>query len=198
MSQTPDLAADDGEAELDDGSESEGETAATNEEQETPTGDITEAEVKLTEDDLGGSLFDGVETADGSNKSESGGEEEPGPIADGLSGNAGAMEDAINEGAARASVIGLTQSDLEGSELDKETLEAEFQETFQAFRLGYFGSRAVEEYFLEPADSEVAPIWGLLGSALIAGAMVVWLRPDGDQAIVRARNAVSSMAGGGS
>jgi hypothetical protein len=108
------------------------------------------------------------------------------------------MEDAINEGAARLSVVGLTENDFEDSDLDEQTFKAEFQETFQTFRLGYFGSRAVEEYFLEPADSEVAPIWGLLGSALIGGAMVVWLRPDGNQAVGRARDAIGSMTGGGS
>jgi hypothetical protein len=189
MSQAPDLA-DDAPEPVD----AEGEGAV--EEAETQSDEVSEAEVELTEDDLGGDLFDGLETAEASDEGEE--KQAPDPVADGLRGNAAAMEDAINEGAARLSVVGLTENDFEDSDLDKEGLEAEFQETFQAFRLGYFGSRAVEEYFLEPADHEVVPIWGLLGSALIGGAMVIWLRPDGDQAVTGAREAISNMTGGGS
>lgn len=173
--------------------------------------DVQEAEVELTEDDLGeaGELFDDVETAesdesgqqsgaspdtsDGSDEDE---ETDMDAIADGLEGNAAAMEDAFNEGAARLGVIGLTDEDFEDSSMDKETLEEELQETFEAFRLGYFGSRAVEEYILEPADQDVSPAWGLLGSVLLAGAMTVWLRPDGDEAIEKARDKISGFTGG--
>jgi hypothetical protein len=166
---------------------------------ETDTGeqaDIEEATVELTDDDFGEGLFDGVESADQTGNSPDKQQGEPESIAAGLEGNSAAMEDAINEGAARLSVVGLTEQDFADSDLDKESLEDEFQETFEAFRLGYFGSRAVEEYFLKPADHEVSPIWGLMGSALIGAAMVVWLRPDGDQAVEKAHTTLRNITGG--
>ena len=169
-----------------------------------PSDDVNEETVEVTEDDLGGGLFSGVE--DGGDESdesdgESGGSDDDDgqdveAIADGLEGNAAAMEGAINEGAARLATVGLTESDFEDSELTKDSLEEEFTETFEAFRLGYFGSRAAEKYILEPADGDVSPAWGLAGSMLMALAMTVWLRPDGDRAVSKAREAVENLTGG--
>jgi hypothetical protein len=170
--------------------------------------DVQEAVVEIDAADLGTDpdeddpLFSGVEDAEGSSDADDEDDADDADeqdalagVADGLDGNAAAMEDAINEGAARAAVIGLTDEDFEDADLDKDGLREEFEETFQAFRLGYFGSRAVEDYVLEPADGDVDPIWGLAGSALIACAMVVWLRPDGDQAAAKAREAIGGLQG---
>lgn len=172
---------------------------------EQPSGDVDEETVDLSEDDLsgGGDLFTGVDDSDNSSSgdsSESDDEDDDDgdleDIADGLDGNAGAMEDAINDGFAQLGVFGLTDDDFEDSSLDKDGLKDEFRQTFEAFRVGYFGSQVVEEYVLNPADGDVSPAWGLAGSMLIASAMILWMRPDGDQKVQALRDAVGGIAGG--
>jgi len=169
--------------------------------------DVREAEVDLSDEDLGGDLFDGVESAasedvddNGEDQGDDGDESAADEadldgIGDGLEGNAAELESAINEGAARLGVVGLTEDDFEDSDMTLDGLEDELRETFAAFRLGYFGSQSVEKYVLEPAEGDVSPAWGLAGSTLMAAAMVVWLRPDGDDAIERAREAVRGIGG---
>lgn len=172
--------------------------------------DVDEAELELTDDDLGSGndLFDGVDDSTPSSgltgDDDAGGEADTadgdagdGEVADGLSGNSESMEAAINDGAARMACIGLTDDDFQDSDLTKSGLEAEFRETFQAFRLGYYGSRAVDEYVLAPDDDEVSPAWGLAGSMLMAVAMAVWLRPDGAERVQDAREAVEGVINGG-
>lgn len=170
--------------------------------------DVDEAVVDLSDDDMGGSLFDGVEDGDtdgdvesGESGGESGGgdDEDDGAVEsaeDAMGPTADALEDSINEGVARLAVVGLEDADLEDSDMTKKGLENEFAEVFETFRLGYFGSRFVEEYVLTPQDGDVDPTWGLLGSALMATAMVVWMRPDGDEAIQKARDQIGDLAGG--
>jgi hypothetical protein len=176
-------------------------------------GDVEEVELELSEEDLGGDLFDGVENAqdadtDASNDvvggrgiqaDDDGGEDvdedEEEPVADGLEGNAEQMEDAINDGAARLAVVGLQDDDLD-DDMKTGDLEAEFVETFEAFRLGYYGSRVVDEYLLAPEEDEVNPAWGLAGSAMMALAMAVWLRPDGAEKVRRARESIEGLADG--
>jgi hypothetical protein len=175
-------------------------------------GDVDEVELELSEQDLGGDLFDGVEDAqdadtDASNDVAGGegiqadddqddvDEDEEEPVADGLEGNAEAMEDAINDGAARLACIGLQDDDLD-DDMATGDLEAEFVETFEAFRLGYYGSRVVDEYLLAPDEDEVNPAWGLAGSALMALAMAVWLRPDGAEKVRAARESIEGLADG--
>lgn len=141
------------------------------------------SEVDLSDDEFsgGGDLFDGVEEAstDGSDDADS----------TGIGNKAESLESTINQGAARAAVIGLDDSVADD-------LETEFQETFEAFRLGFFGAEFAEEYvFVEDGD-EIDPAWGLLGSALLCMSLVVWMRPDGDQAVDRAKSAVSNLTGG--
>lgn len=172
--------------------------------QDTP-GDVEEETVELTDDDLGNGLFAGVEDGESGTEAVEGPPEGQEPdvdedaeediLGDGLEGNAAAMEGAINDGAARLATVGLTDDDFEDSDLTKSSLEEEFAETFQAFRLGYFGSQVVDEYVLSPEDEDVNPVWGLAGSMLIATAMVVWLRPDGDEAVAKARDAVGDLTG---
>lgn len=171
----------------------------------TPEGEPNVAEVELTDDDLGGGLFSGTEDSDADDQdgeiaddADAGDDDDQpdvDPLGD-LEGNAGQMEDAINAGMSRLAVAGLTDGDFEDSDMDKTALQTEFEEIFGAFRLGYFGSRVVEDYVLTPDDGEVAPEWGLLGSALVAAGLVLWMRPDGDEKMDSIRDAVGGLAGG--
>jgi len=215
MSETPKLNEDiDGEG-SDDPLASDGQDAANTEDDETdaetpeqPAGDepspadkeIEETEVHLSEDDLGGDdLFDGIEDSTEERAEEDsadgGRDGDDGTTADGLSGSSAAMEGAINDGAARLAVVGLTEEDFTDSNLDKHSLEAEFRETFEAFRLGYFGSRAVDEYILTPDDDEVDPAWGFCGAMLLAGAMAVWMRPDGEEKLGDVQQTIEQLTG---
>jgi len=140
------------------------------------------AEVTLSDSDFGGNdLFAGIEAAEEIH-------DEPGdePLA-ALDGASGKMEGAINDGAARLAVLGL--DDVDG-------LESEFQDVFEAFRLGYFGSAFFEEYILVGDDDDLNPAWGLLGSSACCLAVVLWMRPDGEDQILRFREAVSRLGGG--
>jgi len=106
------------------------------------------------------------------------------------------MEEAINEGAAEAALFGLTSEDWEGADLTRNQAQDQLVGIFQAFRLGYFGSQVVEEYIMEPADGDVSPAWGLLGSALIAAAFALYVRPDGGEVAEQVRDQVAAIAGG--
>lgn len=120
----------------------------------------------------GDNIFDGTDEAD-SDSSDSAAETR----ASGLAAD-------INRGAARLSVIGLDdewQTDG-GESKKKDDLKDEFQETFEAFRLGHYGSVVVEEYLLIERD-DIHPVWGLVGAMLICAAVVVYRRPDGDQLV---------------
>jgi hypothetical protein len=155
------------------------------------------AEVDLSASDLSGDgsdLFTGTDDADESAGSadassdesdDETGEDEP---LDALGERGEGMESAINEGAARLSVVGL-----EGEEADD--LEKEFSEVFKSFRLGYFGSRVMEEYVFTDEDEEVDPAWGLFGSVLTCAALVVWLRPDSEEIVEQTREAVANISG---
>jgi len=157
------------------------------------------AEVELSEDDLDGSasdLFTGTEdassdeSADGGDDESDGGDDPDEDPLDALGERGESMEGAINDGAARLAVVGLDDGD------EKEDLHDEFTEVFEAFRLGYFGSRFMEEYVFAADDEEVDPTWGLLGAAACCTALVIWMRPDGDEMVGRAREAVENLAGG--
>lgn len=164
--------------------------------------DVDEATVELGDDDLGGGLFSGVEEGSSDDESDESDDESEGEgdgdddVADGLDGNSAAMERSFNEGVGRALVIGLTDEDFDDSKHDKEGIQTEIAETAEAFRFGYFATQVVEEYVLSPADDDVNPVWGLLGVAIMLLGMAVWLRPDGDAAVDRAKNAAKNIAGG--
>lgn len=98
----------------------------------------------------------------------------------------GVPEEAIIEGAARLSVIGLEDGD------EKESLRKEFEETFEAFQLGRFGAECAEEYLFDP-DDDIDPIWGLTASLLVCATVVVWRRPDGDEIVSRGRNKIQNI-----
>lgn len=143
--------------------------------------DVEVAEAEITEDDFDTGLFAGTEDRESTDDNASAPDSEPDfdayaeRPADAVAGLEGAssetIEDAINEGAARLSVVGLDDT-------EKDELEAELMDVFEAFRLGFFGARAVEEHVL--ADQEdVDPLWGLAGSMLVCGAFALHMRPDG-------------------
>lgn len=162
-----------------------------------PEGEPDVEEVDLTEDDLGGDaadLFTGTDDAtsssDDQDDEDSDDEDsDDGDALDALGQRGESMEEAINDGAARLAVVGLDDD-------EKEDLQDEFTEVFEAFRLGYFGSRFMEEYVFTDEDEEVDPTWGLLGACLTCTAFIVWMRPDGDEMVESAREAVEGVVGG--
>mgnify|MGYP006277893807 CR=1 FL=1 len=131
-------------------------------------------------DDVADSLFDGLDDGDGGSD-----DEEPKEAA--KTRSSGLAAD-INRGVARAAVIGLDDKweTADGEERKKNDLKKEFEETFEAFRLGHYGSRVAEEYLLMEAE-DIHPVWGLLGAALICAAVIVYRRPDGDQMVESAK-----------
>lgn len=111
----------------------------------------------------------------------------PDPMGDAMGGMADTadapLDQIINEGAARTAVVGITDPD------QKEELEEEFTEVAEAFRLGHFGEQVLDEYVL--TDDEVDPIWGLTGSLLLFGAIVLHRRPDGGEVVSNASETLS-------
>jgi hypothetical protein len=149
---------------------------------DAPSGPENVAEVELGEDDYGGdNLFDDVEDAESDSSGSTPGESSD--VMDSLDAATGGLSSAMNEGAARLAVVGLDDD-------EKEELEQEFTEVFSAFRLGHYAGRCAEEYVLADTDEEVDPAWGLLGSVLVCSAVVVWMRPDGDEQIQQLKQAL--------
>ena len=198
----PEVVEDDGEEQPEGATGGEAETEADDlDEMEAPD---EVAEVELTDDDLEGEasdLFTGTEDGatdsgdtDAAESDESGDESEddsePGDALGDLGDRGESLESTVNEGAARLAVVGLEDDE------EKDALEDEFTEVFEAFRLGYFGTRFMEEYVFTSDDGEVEPTWGLLGASLCCLAVVVHMRPDGDEMVDRAKGAVENIAGG--
>lgn len=159
----------------------------------------TVAEADLSEDDFadGDGLFSGVEDADESDgddaDSSSDGDDsddQDDDVLDGLDARGEALEESINEGVARLAVVNIEDDD------EQDALETEFAETFEAFRFGYFGAAAVEEYVLVDEDDEIDPLWGFLGAAMMCSAMVVWMRPDGEELVEKTKETVGNIIGG--
>lgn len=135
-----------------------------------------------TGNDVAGDLFDGLDDADGSDGSSSDSKQEAQATrSSGLAGD-------INAGVARAAVIGLEDewTTPSGVEKSKTDLQTEFQETFEAFRLGHYGAIVAEEYLLMEAD-DIHPVWGLVGAMLLCSAVIVYKRPDGEQIIEKTK-----------
>lgn len=142
--------------------------------------DVETVEIEPSEDELSGGLFDGVDDADEESDAEATETAESGESTAGPSVGGDALADVINEGAARLAVVGLSEEDFENDGSPGE-LEDEFCEVFAAFRLGYFGQEAVEKHVLAPSEGEIEPVWGLLGSAALAAAVALSMRPDGSE-----------------
>ena len=140
--------------------------------------DVETVEIEPSEDELSGGLFDGVDDADEQSGAESAETDESreNTVEPSVSGDA--LADVINEGAARLAVVGLPEDDFESDGSPSE-LEGEFCGVFAAFRLGHFRQEAVEKHVLAPSEAEIEPVWGLLGSAALAAAVALSMRPDG-------------------
>lgn len=148
------------------------------------------AEVDLGDDDYGGGdLFDDVEDSgsSGSSRDESDGSDDP--MDEIFGGESTGLAKQFNEGAARVGVAGLDDDE------ERDALQTEFSEIFDAFGLGHFAERTVEEYVLV-GDEEIDPAWGLLGAVLVCAAVVLTMRPDGDEQMKRLSSAVGGLAGG--
>lgn len=151
-----------------------------------------------TVDDVGDpdGYFDGVETEtggttndspfddidDSQDNNKSGGQSSPDSIGD-IAERGGMLASNINNGFARAAVIGIE------NEQEKQSLYQEFQETFSTFQLGYYGEQVVHEY-LDPDMEDIHPVAGLVGAMLLCSAVVIYKRPDGDDLIQTARHKV--------
>ena len=156
------------------------------ESQETDEEEMVELE---GDDGFETSPFAGVEDAsdapDTPDEGEDGGEPSLSPDDD----EGGAMAKSINNGFARLSVIGLSD-EYKG----EDNLEGELVETFESFRLGYYGEKVFEEYISADGD-EISPIWGLLGAAAICGAVVLMKRPDSDELMEKVTSRLSLAVG---
>lgn len=94
------------------------------------------------------------------------------------------FEDSINAGFARLAVVGLEDD-------EKDDLQDEFEDVFEAFRLGHYGSEVMQEYVVGQED-DIDPAWGLFGSLVLCTALVIYQRPDGDEIIEGAQAKISN------
>lgn len=98
------------------------------------------------------------------------------------------FEEPIVEGFARLAVVGLDDP-------EKDELEDEFVDVFEAFQLGHYGDRVLHEYILV-GDDDVHPVWGLAGSMLLCTVLTLYMRPDGDEIISDARGRLAEIREG--
>jgi hypothetical protein len=66
---------------------------------------------------------------------------------------------------------------------------------FTAFRLGDYGEQVAEEYLF--VEDDVDPLMGFLAASLVCTAMVLWMRPDGDELAKSAYDRVATLGTGG-
>lgn len=90
--------------------------------------------------------------------------------------DAHSFETSINRGFARLAVIGIEDDD------QKEDLRGEFREVFEEFQLGHYGNEVVHEYLMVE-DDDIDPIWGFTGALVACVALVIYMRPDGDEIV---------------
>lgn len=162
------------------------EALSDDEDGDPPDRDTVEvAEAALEDDDFEGGLFSGTEERrepdpdpadadDGETMDFDKYADSPEEAVAGLQGaSSDTIENAINEGAARLFVAGLEED-------EQDRLEGEFVDVFEAFRLGFFGARSVEEHVLK-GEEDVDPLWGLAGSLVVCGVFAFHMRPDGEE-----------------
>jgi hypothetical protein len=180
-----------------DGDEEPHPDEAFDEPQEAPFDGVEEPDVELAEVDIGEPVdegdgddaFDGVEDEDvggGGAGGFDGVDKEPGEDWGAPSGpdSTEAIAESINQGAARAAVIGLQDEfEVNGETQTKDDLREEFEEVFEVANLGTFGAQSAEKYLR--VEGEVDPLMGFAASLLACTALVLWMRPDGDEVIGR-------------
>lgn len=211
MGVAPTVAEDDGDAggETPESPDDEAEMAADAGSGKSPDGPDEMAEVELSEDDVDADgadeLFtstedktdDTAESDESGDESESSDDESGGPdlLGDGLDGRAGRLEERVNESMARMAVVGLDDEYKMEDDDDTDCLEAEFRDVFDLAGVGYHSAEFVDEYILTGDQEQVDPAFGLLGSVLACAALVVYLRPDGDEKLADAKDAISNIGG---
>ena len=127
----------------------------------------------------------GSDDEDGGGGSSSGGEASGEDIAD-----------AIVEGTSRLAVLGLEEEFIVNGETKSKTeLREEFAEIFTAFRLGEYGGQVAEEYLF--VDEDIDPVMGFVAASLCCTAMVLWMRPDGENIARGAYDRVATIGTGG-
>lgn len=145
------------------------------------------AEVELSDEDfVDDELFSGVE--DTSEENETGDADDPDDAGFDSEIPAGSLQETINDGASRLAVVGLD----EGSE--KDDLQNEMCDVFEAFRLGTYGSQFADEYLFVD-EEEVDPAWALLGSAIACAGVALMMRPDSAEQAEKMKSAVSGLTG---
>lgn len=153
--------------------------------------DVDVAEADISDDDLDGGLFSGTEDAEGGDEDDES-DDEPPEFDDYDESQESApsmgqpasetLENALNEGAARAAVVGLDDD-------EQANLEEEMAEVFESFRLGYFGAQAAETHILSESE-DIDPFWGFVGAALVSGAFALHMRPDSEEQLSNIRHAL--------
>lgn len=151
------------------------------------------AEVELSDEDFADDdLFSGIEeSSDEDEKSENDGDggsrdtvfdpETPGE----------SLQETINDGASRLAVVGLDDND------EKDDLQGEMRDVFEAFRLGTYGSLFAEEYLFVD-ENEVDPAWALLGSAIACAGVALLMRPDSGEQVAKMQSAINGLGGSSS
>jgi hypothetical protein len=95
------------------------------------------------------------------------------------------FEEPIIEGFARMAVIGLDDD-------EKDELEPEFVDVFEAFQLGHYGDQVLHEYVLV-GDDDINPLYGLAGSMLLCTVLTVYMRPDGDEIVSNVQERMTAL-----
>lgn len=97
------------------------------------------------------------------------------------------FEEPIVEGVARLAVVGI-EDDSEADDL-----QSEFEDVFEAFQLGHYGNRVMHEYVLQSGD-DINPVFGLAASSMACTALVLYMRPDGDEVVAQLNDRLSEVA----
>lgn len=127
--------------------------------------------------DSGDDLMDDVEVGfDGTEDAEDTGSQQS---SDGDDAEGPELQDAINNGLARAAVYGLPDH-------QKEEYQDEFREIAEAFHVGYFGNEVAQEYLARDLE-DIPPEIGLAAASVAFMAVVLHKRPDGELIVRRAR-----------
>jgi hypothetical protein len=139
----------------------------------------------------GGEFFageDDLDTGTGSTPEPTGTDEAAGDIDEMLGDEPPeqhSFEEPIVEGFARMAVIGLDDD-------EKDELEPEFVDVFEAFQLGHYGDQVLHEYVLV-GDDDINPLYGLAGSMLMCTVLTVYMRPDGDEIVSSVRDRMAEL-----
>lgn len=127
--------------------------------------------------------FDGIEDDEP--------EEEPIESSSGGGGGVGdtsTIQEAIEEGMAEVAVVGLR-----GRERDR--VRSEMEAVASKFKLGYFGEQVAQKYLKRDLD-DIPPEYGLAAAMLAFAAVTLYKRPDGEQKVREAVDALRNSISG--